>query len=69
LLHSPGHICASILGTGWSPVINVSSLLLTLQSMLASAKTKQLPPDNDRYVRNAPRSPKDTRWQYDDDTV
>lgn len=50
-------------------MINVASLLLTLQSMLASAKTKQLPPDNDRYVRSAPRSPKDTRWQYDDDTV
>ncbi|TKA53655.1 hypothetical protein B0A53_03697 [Rhodotorula sp. CCFEE 5036] len=41
----------------------------TMQSMLASCKKKELPPDNDRYVRNAPKSPKDTRWAYHDDTV
>ncbi|GAA5921995.1 hypothetical protein JCM3775_003454 [Rhodotorula graminis] len=63
------HICASVLGSGWSPVLNVQSLLITMQSMLASCKSKELPPDNDRYVRNAPKSPKDTRWAYHDDTV
>ncbi|KAL7341767.1 ubiquitin-conjugating enzyme/RWD-like protein [Rhodotorula toruloides] len=63
------HICASVLGSGWSPVLNVQSLLLTMQSMLASCKKKELPPDNDRYIRNAPKSPKDTRWAYHDDTV
>ena len=25
------------------------------------------PEGNDRYVRNAPRNPKETRWMYDDD--
>ncbi|BGP57203.1 hypothetical protein JCM8202v2_004843 [Rhodotorula sphaerocarpa] len=68
-VYTNGHICASVLGTGWSPVLNVQSLLLTMQSMLASCKKKELPPDNDRYVRNAPRSPKDTRWAYHDDSV
>ncbi|GAA6064726.1 hypothetical protein JCM10212_005849 [Sporobolomyces blumeae] len=68
-VYTNGHICASVLGSGWSPVLNVHSLLLTMQSMLASCKKKELPPDNDRYVRNAPKSPKDTRWAYHDDTV
>ncbi|GAA5891211.1 hypothetical protein JCM8208_002543 [Rhodotorula glutinis] len=68
-VYTNGHICASVLGSGWSPVLNVQSLLITMQSMLASCKSKELPPDNDRYVRNAPKSPKDTRWAYHDDTV
>ncbi|GAA5874762.1 hypothetical protein JCM3774_003430 [Rhodotorula dairenensis] len=67
-VYTNGHICASVLGSGWSPVLNVQSLLLTMQSMLASCKAKELPPDNDRYVRNAPKSPKDTRWAYHDGT-
>lgn len=68
-VYSNGHICASILGTEWSPVLNVSSVLLTLQSMLASCKKLELPPDNERYVKRAPLSPKDSRFVYDDDTV
>ncbi|GAA5897613.1 ubiquitin-conjugating enzyme E2 [Sporobolomyces salmoneus] len=67
--YTNGHICASVLGSGWSPVLNVNSLLLTMQSMLASCKKKELPPDNDRYVRTAPKNPKETRWAYHDDTV
>lgn len=68
-VYSNGHICASILGNEWSPVLNVASVLLTLQSMLASCKKLELPPDNDRYVKRAPLSPKDSRFVYDDDTV
>ncbi|GAA6025299.1 hypothetical protein JCM11491_002439, partial [Sporobolomyces phaffii] len=55
--YTNGHICASVLGSGWSPVLNVNSLLLTMQSMLASCKKKELPPDNDRYASlNSSRS-------------
>ncbi|SAM83273.1 related to ubiquitin-conjugating enzyme [Ustilago sp. UG-2017a] len=68
-VYSNGHICASILGNEWSPVLNVSSVLITLQSMLASCKQLQTPPDNDAYVKRAPLSPKDSRFVYDDDTV
>ncbi|KAK4052403.1 hypothetical protein OIV83_002205 [Microbotryomycetes sp. JL201] len=59
----------SVLGNGWSPVLNVSALLLTFQSMLASCKEKKLPPDDAKYVRSAPSSAKQTRFVYHDDDV
>lgn len=68
-VYSNGHICASILGQEWSPVLSVASVCITLQSMLASCKNKERPRDNDRYVRSAPLSPKNSRFHYDDDTV
>ncbi|EOQ98957.1 Ubiquitin-conjugating enzyme E2 W [Wallemia ichthyophaga EXF-994] len=83
-VYSNGHICASILSDGWSPVLNVSAVCLTIQSsmsheftqpslsshsVLTSCKSKQLPPDNDRYVARAPENPKKTRWEFHDDTV
>ncbi|PVF94539.1 UBC-like protein [Serendipita vermifera] len=68
-VYSNGHICASILGNEWSPVLTVATVCLTLQSMLASCKKKERPTDNDRYVRSAPDNPKKTRFHYDDDTV
>ncbi|KAK0465657.1 ubiquitin-conjugating enzyme/RWD-like protein [Armillaria novae-zelandiae] len=68
-VYSNGHICASILGNEWSPVLSVIAVCVTLQSMLASCKKKERPPDNDRYVRHAPENPKKTQFHYDDDTV
>jgi len=68
-VYSNGHICASILGNEWSPVLSVVAVCVTLQSMLASCKKKERPVDNDRYVRNAPENPKKTLFHYDDDTV
>ncbi|KAJ3576277.1 hypothetical protein NP233_g533 [Leucocoprinus birnbaumii] len=67
---APVHpICASILGNEWSPVLSVTAVCVTLQSMLASCKKKERPIDNDRYIRNAPDNPKKTQFHYDDDTV
>ncbi|KAI0726054.1 UBC-like protein [Fomitopsis betulina] len=68
-VYTNGHICASILGNEWSPVLSVVAVCVTLQSMLASCKKKELPPGNDRYVKHAPDNPKKTRFEYDDDTV
>jgi hypothetical protein len=34
---------------------------------LGSFKLMSRPEGNDRYVRNAPKNPKETRWMYDDD--
>nr|AFC88892.1 ubiquitin conjugating enzyme [Cyclocybe aegerita] len=67
-VYSNGHICASILGSEWSPVLSVIAVCVTLQSMLASCKKKERPADNDRYVRTAPDNPKKTLFHYDDDT-
>ncbi|KAF8887744.1 ubiquitin-conjugating enzyme/RWD-like protein [Infundibulicybe gibba] len=65
-VYSNGHICASILGNEWSPVLSVVAVCVTLQSMLASCKVGQYPPiDNDRYVRHAPENPKKTQFHYD----
>ncbi|PWN25662.1 UBC-like protein [Jaminaea rosea] len=68
-VYSNGHLCLSILGDEWSPVMSVSSVLLSIQSMLASQKQKERPPDNDRYMKHAPLSPKDSRFVYHDDTI
>ncbi|KAJ7630417.1 ubiquitin-conjugating enzyme/RWD-like protein [Roridomyces roridus] len=68
-VYSNGHICASILGNEWSPVLSVTAVCVTLQSMLASCKKKERPVDNDRYVRNAPENPKKTQFEYHDDSV
>ncbi|KDQ54933.1 hypothetical protein JAAARDRAFT_38048 [Jaapia argillacea MUCL 33604] len=68
-VYSNGHICASILGNEWSPVLSVIGICVTLQSMLASCKKKERPQDNDRYVLHAPDNPKKTRFHYDVDTV
>ncbi|OWT39081.1 ubiquitin-conjugating enzyme E2 W [Cryptococcus neoformans] len=66
-IYSNGHICASILGNDWSPVLNAVSICITMQSMLASNKSKVRPEGDQRYVRNAPANPKLTSWRYDDD--
>lgn len=67
--YSNGHICMSLLDNGWSPVLNVEALCLSIQSMLASCKRKERPQGNDSYVKRAPISPKQTRWDFHDDTV
>mmetsp|Transcript_26194 Transcript_26194/g.65973 ORF Transcript_26194/g.65973 Transcript_26194/m.65973 type:complete len:148 (+) Transcript_26194:84-527(+) len=69
-IYTNGHICLSILGSGWSPALTVEKVCLSIQSMLASAERKVLPDSNDAYVRSHPRgsNPKNTQWLYDDDT-
>ncbi|KAH9891286.1 UBC-like protein [Cubamyces lactineus] len=65
-VYSNGHICASILGNEWSPVLSVVAVCVTIQSMLASCKrvAPDRPPDNDRYVARAPDNPKKVCSQY-----
>ncbi|CDZ96685.1 Ubiquitin conjugating enzyme [Phaffia rhodozyma] len=68
-VYSNGHICASILGDEWNPLLSAQTVCLTIQSMLASCTDKSAPKDNDRYIRRATNSPKDATFVYHDDTV
>ncbi|ELU43272.1 ubiquitin-conjugating enzyme domain-containing protein [Rhizoctonia solani AG-1 IA] len=84
-VYSNGHICASILGSEWSPVLNTSSLISLYTGSMGKSDAEegkasevaawmwrqpdyqsQRPVDNDRYVRSAPLSPKQTRFHYDE---
>ncbi|CAJ0769688.1 14734_t:CDS:2, partial [Entrophospora sp. SA101] len=59
-----GHICLNVLYNQWSPVLSVRSVCLSIQSMLSSCTTKEPPPDNSTYVKNAKESPKQTQWYF-----
>ncbi|KAI8100010.1 ubiquitin-conjugating enzyme/RWD-like protein [Halteromyces radiatus] len=63
-VYSNGHICLNILYKDWSPVQTVAQVCLSIQSMLSSCTKKELPPDNDLYIRSAHASPKKTAWAF-----
>lgn len=44
-IYGNGHVCLDLLGAGWSPVHNITSVALSLQSMLAG---------NDKYGKISP---------------
>jgi len=69
-VYSNGHICLSILDTEWSPSLTVAQVCLSILSMLSSCTTRERPPDDAAYVRKVGhRSPKNTRWDFHDDSV
>eukprot|EP00891_Asterochloris_glomerata_P005095 jgi/Astpho2/5095/fgenesh1_pg.00073_%23_4_t len=73
-IYSNGHICLDILydgqSGGWSPALTMNKVCLSLRSMLSSNSDKRRPPGDQDYCRNSQgRSPKQTRWNFEDDTV
>lgn len=55
---------------GWSPALTINKLCLSLRSMLASNTDKRRPHGDAEYCqRVGNRSPKLTRWNFDDDKV
>ncbi|CAO3653684.1 unnamed protein product [Cunninghamella echinulata] len=63
-VYSNGHICLNILYKDWSPVQTVAQVCLSILSMLSSCTKKELPPDNDLYIKSAHSSPKKTAWAF-----
>ncbi|KAL7319519.1 hypothetical protein PS15m_002650 [Mucor circinelloides] len=48
----------------WSPVQTVAHVCLSIISMISSCTKKELPPDNDLYIKSASASPKKTAWAF-----
>lgn len=69
-IYSNGFICLDLLGQqGWSPVQNVESICMSLQSMLTGNTQNSRPPGNDDFVRFNKKRPRDVSYVYHDDTV
>lgn len=68
-IYSNGHICLNVLGKDWTPACGVESVVLSIQSMLGTNDLVQRPPDDEKYIRVAPKDPKNGSFIYHDDTV
>ncbi|KAA6415349.1 MAG: ubiquitin-conjugating enzyme [Lasallia pustulata] len=69
-IYSNGIICLDLLGSaGWSPVQNVESVCMSIQSMLTGNSKNERPPGNEDFVRRNTQRPRDIRFYYEDDTV
>lgn len=69
-IYSNGIICLDLLGAqGWSPVQNVESVCMSLQSMLTGNTKNERPPGDEEFVRRNTARPRDIRFVYEDNTV
>ncbi|MCJ1361210.1 hypothetical protein MMC16_000308 [Acarospora aff. strigata] len=69
-IYSNGIICLDLLGSqGWSPVQNVESVCMSIQSMLTGNTKDERPPGDEDFVRRNTQRPRDIRFFYDDNTV
>lgn len=65
-VYSNGDICLNLLGKDWRPQMSAQLLVVSILSMLSSAKEKKIPPDNAMHADNAPGQ-QQTSWMYHDD--
>lgn len=69
-VYSNGIICLDLLDkSGWSPVHNVESVCMSLQSMLASNDKNERPPGDEDFVRMNRQRPRDINFYFHDDDV
>lgn len=69
-IYSNGIICLDLLDrTGWSPVHNVESVCVSLQSMLTSNTKDERPPGDEAFVRHNTQRPRDINFVFHDSTV
>jgi ubiquitin-protein ligase len=65
-VYSNGDICLNLLGIDWRPTMSAQLLVLSIYSMLSSAKEKKIPQDNAMHADNAPGQQQEG-WMYHDD--
>ncbi|KAF3346149.1 hypothetical protein VdG1_01254 [Verticillium dahliae VDG1] len=69
-IYSNGIICLDLLGSqGWSPVQNVETICMSLQSMLTGNSKAERPPGDEDFVRSNRQRPRDIDFYYHDNTV
>lgn len=69
-IYSNGIICLDLLGSqGWSPVQNVESIAVSLQSMLTSNSLNERPEGDAQFVASNRRRPRDINFLYHDNNV
>jgi len=69
-IYSNGIICLDLLGQqGWSPVQNVESVCMSLQSMLTGNSKNERPPGDEEFVKGNRLRPKDIDFYYHDNSV
>ncbi|KAL2271114.1 hypothetical protein VTJ83DRAFT_485 [Remersonia thermophila] len=69
-IYSNGIICLDLLGhQGWSPVQNVESVCMSLQSMLTGNTKNERPPGDEEFVRGNRLRPRDIEFYYHDNDV
>ncbi|KAL5403019.1 hypothetical protein PMIN03_010202 [Paraphaeosphaeria minitans] len=69
-IYSNGIICLDLLDRqGWSPVHNVESVCVSLQSMLTSNTKNERPPGDEAFVRSNTQRPRDINFVFHDNSV
>lgn len=69
-IYSNGIICLDLLDRqGWSPVHNVESVCMSLQSMLTGNTKNERPEGDEAFVRNNRLRPRDVSFYFHDNTV
>ncbi|KAF2707553.1 UBC-like protein [Pleomassaria siparia CBS 279.74] len=69
-IYSNGIICLDLLDRqGWSPVHNVESVCVSLQSMLTSNTKKERPPGDENFVKYNKQRPRDISFVFHDNQV
>jgi len=69
-IYSNGIICLDLLDSaGWSPVHNVESVAVSLQSMLTGNSKKERPPGDENFVKYNTQRPRDINFLFHDNSV
>jgi hypothetical protein len=69
-IYSNGIICLDLLDkAAWSPVHNVESVCISLQSMLTSNNKNERPPNDMEFCKTNSLRPRDIRFLFHDDGV